>query len=113
MVEAQKVSGSHLTSQISLEDKQKLIIKTVNLIKKQYREAFEENYEVEEQIGEGGFGQVFKLRHKPSGKFYAGKTIQLNTLDQQSSSYAEIEAMKKLDHPNLIKLYEYFEMDSE
>ena len=25
---------------------------------------------------------------------------------------AEIEAMKKLDHPNLIKLYEYFHMDN-
>jgi len=62
-------------------------------------------------IGEGGFGQVFKVRHIPSGKYYAGKTISWASLEDQSASLAEIEAMKKLDHPNLIKLFEYYEMD--
>jgi calcium-dependent protein kinase len=54
---------------------------------------------------------VFKVKHIPSGKFYAGKTISWASLEDKATSLAEIEAMKQLDHPNLIKLFEYFEMD--
>jgi calcium-dependent protein kinase len=95
----------------SLLEAERIIVKTINLIKKQHKAEFDTKYQIIALIGEGGFGQVFKVRHIPSGKFYAAKTISWALLEDKATSLAEIEAMKQLDHPNLIKLYEYFEMD--
>lgn len=52
-------------------------------------------------------GMISKVRHKQTGVEYALKTIQL---DKISSGMAEemrneIEILKRLDHPNIIREY--------
>ena len=58
-------------------------------------------------LGQGGFGTVFEGVWR--GKPVAIKRIQLSDI---ASSEREEEALKKLDHPNIIKLL-HVESDSK
>jgi len=60
-------------------------------------------------LGTGSYGAVFKGIHKISKAPRAIKAIAKSKVKNPSSFKNEIEIMKKLDHPNIIKLYEIFE----
>ncbi|EAL61115.1 hypothetical protein ACTFIW_006903 [Dictyostelium discoideum] len=66
------------------------------------------DYELHKEIGKGAFSVVFLVTEKKTKKQWAMKII-----DKKSSSKAaletEIEIMKKVDHPNIVKMHEYFE----
>lgn len=66
-----------------------------------------------EQIGKGGYGKVYRAVHKVTGIVRAVKMIKKRRLDQENQKYilSEFEALKKLDHPNLVKLIEHYEDD--
>ena len=85
-------------------DKQKAIIKV------QSRE-IGDVYDIQELIGEGGYGKVYKAQHKETGILRAVKCLKKKTLDQENmkSILTEFETLKKLDHPNLVKLIEHYE----
>lgn len=57
------------------------------------------------EIGRGGFGVVFQALNVEVGDFVAVKRFPLNAIDAESLSSieAEIELMKKLNHPNIVK----------
>ena len=65
-------------------------------------------YKPERQIGEGGYGQVFLVRHKKMNLLRAMKVIPINSKNEQEKTDEEIELLKQLDHPNIVKLFEYF-----
>lgn len=65
-------------------------------------------------LGAGSYGTVCKAKHKKTGSVRALKTI-CKTAGGSSSKvlerfYCEIDIMKRLDHPGIIKLYETFEV---
>ncbi len=67
-------------------------------------------FEMKWQIGKGGFSKVFLGIHINSGEKYAIKIIsfsQLSPFDVQNI-YREILVHRKLDHPNIVKLVDYF-----
>lgn len=66
-------------------------------------------YEFMEKIGEGSFGKVYKARQKDTDKLFAIKLLYKKQMANKSEIITEIENLKKLDHPNVIRLYEYFE----
>ena len=78
-------------------------------------------YDVYEKIkflGEGAFGSVYKIRRKNSGTreiIRALKEISKDALNNNLQSEIElkneIEVLKNLDHPNIMKIYEYYEDD--
>lgn len=71
----------------------------------------EDNYLILEKLGKGAFGDVFKVKHKISGLLRAMKAIKKDNVikDQTSSNFLkEIEILIDSDHPNIIKIYEYF-----
>lgn len=74
----------------------------------------ESRYIFEEIIGRGGFGCVRKSQDRITGQHLAIKIIPKVNVSSQSSGFIEneIEILKKLDHPNIIKLYE-FAQDTE
>ena len=74
----------------------------------------ESRYIFEEVIGRGGFGCVRKSQDRITGQHLAIKIIPKVNVSSQSSGFIEneIEILKKLDHPNIIKLYE-FAQDTE
>ena len=65
-------------------------------------------------LGKGGFGHVWKVRHKKTMKIYAIKVINKqyimkeNMIDQMNR---EIEIMYKTEHPHIIKLVNHYEDD--
>ena len=69
-----------------------------------------EDYEIIEQLGEGTFGKVFKVRNKNNNSIRAMKQISKSFINNLNDSEVgkEIEILKKLNHPYIIKLYEYY-----
>lgn len=68
------------------------------------------NYEIIEEIGQGMFSIVYKVREKLSGEFYAMKKIEYDRLKPKEKDYAkaEIRILKKISHPNIIKFKDSF-----
>ena len=65
------------------------------------------------KIGKGAFSVIYKGTHKTTGKVYAIKEISYENLSKiKNTIKREFTVMKKLDHPNIIKLHEVF-FDSE
>jgi calcium-dependent protein kinase len=64
---------------------------------------------IETTIGEGGFGSVYKAKEKETGALRAIKKIPLEKIINYQSIINEVTALKNLDHPNIIKLYEVYE----
>ena len=65
-------------------------------------------YKIEDELGEGGYGKVFLVRHKKMNQLRAMKIISVNSKNKDEKTDEEIELLKKLDHPNIVKLFEYF-----
>mmetsp|Transcript_16007 Transcript_16007/g.20244 ORF Transcript_16007/g.20244 Transcript_16007/m.20244 type:complete len:105 (+) Transcript_16007:203-517(+) len=65
-------------------------------------------------LGAGAFGQVRKATHKSSGEIRAVKMIDKLVLDEEEQVRLkyEIDILKNLTHPNIVKLYEVYESKS-
>jgi calcium-dependent protein kinase len=67
-------------------------------------------------LGEGAFGKVIKVRHKISKVTRAMKLIQKDKAgmggEEEAALINEINVVKSLDHPNIMKVYEYFNIDN-
>lgn len=78
------------------------------------RNPIEKNYDVLEIIGKGGYGEVKKVRHKELDVIRALKVIKKSRYKSAAECKMiknEIAIMKVVDHPNIVKLYEFFEDD--
>jgi len=76
------------------------------------RARLEDVYRMGRKLGEGSFGQVYSVVHRISGEKRVCKKIsKLKGRGGMSMDeiLAEIESMAKLDHPNVIKVFEYFD----
>jgi tRNA A-37 threonylcarbamoyl transferase component Bud32 len=64
---------------------------------------------LEEQIGEGGMGKVFRARHASLKRPTAVKLLRPELLDQESiSRFArEAQVASQLSHPNTVDIYDY------
>ena len=77
---------------------------------------FQKNYELSEKVlGSGAFGMVKKATKRTSGEVRAVKMIDKLQLDQQEkiSLKYEIDILKNLTHPNIVRLYEVYENKSQ
>ncbi|KAG6602884.1 CMGC/CDK protein Kinase [Phytophthora cinnamomi] len=65
-------------------------------------------YELLEKIGNGAFGEVHRAKDLQSGEVRAIKRLRVNDDGQLSivpaAQFQEIEAMRQLQHPNIVKL---------
>lgn len=72
----------------------------------------EEHFEILEHIGEGTWGTVFRVRDKMTGLVRAAKQVPKAFVDDLARFKSEVETLKRLDHPNIVRLFESFEDDS-
>jgi calcium-dependent protein kinase len=63
-------------------------------------------------LGAGAYGTVFCARHKGTSREVAIKTIQVGNGETWDNLLNEVNIMKKLRHPNIVRLYETFKTNS-
>ena len=70
-----------------------------------------DKYQFLEQIGEGSFGVVYKAKIKKTGELRAIKIIkkQKDSIAYEKNIIKEIELLESIDHPNIIKIYEFYD----
>src|SRR5881394_2295851 len=67
------------------------------------------NYQILEEIGRGGMGVIYRARQRHSRRIVALKRILTYHADSQETLVRfrrEAEAVAKLDHPNILPIYE-------
>ena len=66
-------------------------------------------------MGRGGFGSVYKVRGRYNGIIRAAKKIKKCDLDAKEHErlFNEVSILQALDHPNIVKLYEVYDMEDQ
>ena len=103
LVEKSKISDKLLSAEMSLTVKQDILVieEKGNPSKK---------YKPKRMLGNGSFGSVYEAKNTIFGNTVAMKVIKKdkeNELDEQEIRN-EIDILKKLSHPNIVKIYEFF-----
>jgi calcium-dependent protein kinase len=85
--------------------------KTKNLIQKRIESPFEQ-YTIESNLGSGSFGNVYKVSHRSNNVIRALKQIPKKYITDgynENQISNEIQILRLLDHPNIMKIYEFYE----
>ena len=88
------------------QNKSSLKIEKSQFIKMKSKSLFSE-YEIQEKLGEGTYGCVYKVLQKTTSFLRAVKAIKRKNVDSKSFSN-EIAVLQTLNHPKIIKLFEYY-----
>jgi len=76
--------------------------------------AIRDVYRIGNKLGDGAFGSVRKITHRVTGEVRAVKTIHkksLRTPEEQQTFFNEVAVLRALDHPNILKLFEFYQDD--
>ena len=90
-------------------EEMKLNVKTQTLIEEQRGDP-SKKYKVVKRLGDGSYGTVFSVINIQTGATVAMKKIEKvkeNEIDDLEIKN-EIDILKKLDHPNIVKIYEFY-----
>lgn len=82
-----------------------------DVFKQAQHNTLDEKYDVVDHIySDGNQGAVCTVRRKDNGRMYACKEVY-KVCDETKAIRKEIEMLKKLDHPNIVRLFEILEDD--
>ena len=95
-----------------VSDVEKLKFSSGNFVTKRAG-ALRENYNISAKIGSGAFGYVRLAVHKDSNQKRAIKTIDKETITkdmkERTKFFNEVDILTRADHPNILRLYEFYE----
>ena len=100
----------NLKKEIELSSLSKLPISNRNVIRKQSGNPLDYYYVIK-KLGKGTFGTVYKVMNKKTGIIRAMKVIPKNNLKYgftDEEIIQEIDILKKLEHPHIIKIFEFY-----
>ena len=69
----------------------------------------ENDYVIGEECGSGAFATVRKVKSKSTGQIRALKIIKKTKSQDSARMYLEVEILKKLIHPNIMQIFEFYE----
>ena len=76
--------------------------------------SFKAKYEKICNIGNGAFGKVYKARELQTGNLVAVKQLKINnSRSNYQNIIKEINLLKHLSHPNIVKYYNYFKEEDK
>ena len=72
-------------------------------------------YMKEKVIGQGSFGTLYQVKHMPLQRYSAMKVIRktIKDLQHEESLMNEINILRKLDHPNIVKITDFYDLKYE
>jgi calcium-dependent protein kinase len=72
-----------------------------------------DHYKIGKVLGTGAFGEVRMCVHRSTNVQRAVKVLRKSKLNEDETRmlFNEISILKSMDHPNIIRMYEYFEDD--
>jgi len=73
------------------------------------------NYLIESKLGDGGMGEVFYARHNKVDREVAIKVLHSHLFQNETIHNRfknEANALIKLNHPNIVKIYDYVEQEN-
>lgn len=74
----------------------------------------EDEYTSKDSVGAGSFGECKLVQHRVSKKRRVCKRIEkVNAHVPAEEVVNELDALKHLDHPNIVRVFEWFESDQE
>ncbi|DBA00109.1 TPA: hypothetical protein N0F65_000400 [Lagenidium giganteum] len=68
-------------------------------------------YQLLHELGKGAFGVVEEVEHLKTKKHYAMKTVTFSTGSKRTEFEREIDILRGLHHPNIVRMVETFEDD--
>ena len=70
-----------------------------------------ETYKIESTIGRGSFATVKKAKLRSTGVRYAVKVLSKRKMSEEDkiAILTEIDILKQIDHPNVVKMIDVFE----
>jgi calcium-dependent protein kinase len=71
-----------------------------------------DHYEFGKKLGQGNYGVVYEGKEIDTGEMRAIKKLQRDKINNPKRFRNELHALRTLDHPNIIKLLEIFEDDT-
>ena len=90
--------------------KHKIILRRSNTMKEFVGDKLEDFEEIK-KLGAGYFGEVWKVKSKITNKEYEMKKLKL-VKEKKNLIKKEIEILKEVHHPNIVKFYTSFEKDN-
>lgn len=113
MQESPKKSKTSINERTN-DVKNRILFLSPSVVSGEDREWRKEDFESlnNSSLGVGGFGRVYKVKHKTNKHIYAIKVIGKQKVienDLVEQMKLEIKIMYQLNHPNIIKLYNHFE----
>eukprot|EP00931_Biecheleriopsis_adriatica_P065491 TRINITY_DN40012_c0_g1_i1.p1 TRINITY_DN40012_c0_g1~~TRINITY_DN40012_c0_g1_i1.p1 ORF type:complete len:726 (+),score=202.35 TRINITY_DN40012_c0_g1_i1:74-2251(+) len=112
-----------LPEQISQSDLQEVLVKVLRRVRDKYctnkvsksqfvtcKKNFDEEYTMLDLCGKGAFGECFWVSHRVSKSKRVCKKISKAEANVPAEEVAsELDILKKLDHPNVLRVFEWFE----
>ena len=72
------------------------------------------NYKRIKMLGQGSFGTVYLVKHKLLNNFFAMKIIKkTNKNEKDDVIMNEINILRKMDHPNIVKIHDFYMTPTE
>jgi serine/threonine-protein kinase len=75
-------------------------------------EGLPSRYRIESIIGEGGFGKVYRVFDSKLDRVLALKIISRDSTSIRASLMKEFKTLSKLQHPNLVRVYDFGNLES-
>jgi len=96
--------------------KNRILFLSPSVMSNEERECRKDDFEslANTNIGVGGFGKVYKVRHKVSKNVFAIKVINKAKIiehDLIEQIKLEVKIMYNLNHEHIVKLYNHYEDD--
>ena len=107
LVQKSKIGSKLLKEELKIE------VTNQSLVEEQSGNPYKK-YKIIEKTGDGAYGSVYSAINIITGAKIAMKKIlkiQENKVDDMEIKN-EIDILKKLDHPNIVKIYEFYNSDS-